>query len=139
MVASGDATLNDTYGANGTWSSADANSKLTGTPTDPAKEGNVWGYYAVNTPYYLMANPTAPPSLDNIISSGAYSFQQITIGFPEPTATVSKLQSIEFILNQTHYWNTIKIEDSISGITSFVNKTNNNIKFVTPKLITLKA
>ena len=149
MVVSGETTsitFIATYGANGNWSSTDANSKLTGTPTGPSKEGDVWSYYVVNTRYYLTAMPTAPPSLeeittplvlDNIISSGAYSFQQLTIGFPEPTVTVSKLQSIEFILNQTHYWNTIKIEDSISGITSFVNKTNNNVKFVTPKLITL--
>jgi len=60
MVGSGLATFANTYGANGTWSSTEANNqKLTGTPTGGNNLGTVWGYYIENTPYYLTAIP--PP------------------------------------------------------------------------------
>ena len=60
MIGSGFAIFNNTYGANGTWSSTDANSKLTGTPTDTNNPGTVWGYYDVDTHYYLTPPPYQP-------------------------------------------------------------------------------
>ena len=59
--ASTGVTFTNTYGANGTWSSTDANINLTGTPTVQTNEetnegtGTTWSYYIQDTPYILTA------------------------------------------------------------------------------------
>jgi hypothetical protein len=141
MVGSGAATFSQTYGANGIWSSDDANNqRLTGTPTDENNPGTVWGYHFVNTPYYLTAipTPTPPSTLDDIIASGDFTPEDIIQAFPTPTATVATIATIEYVLSQPN-WDTIEITGDITEINTLKNNTSGPIIIIATKFINLIA
>ena len=58
---SGTAAFRNSYGANGSWSSTIANENLLGTPDETNNLGTTWGYYIIDTPYYLIENPEPQP------------------------------------------------------------------------------
>ena len=141
MVGSGTVLITNSYGANGTWSSDEANNqKLTGTPTEQTNPGDTWGYHVLNTPYYLKANPTPPPippTFEEMIESDE-QFNDIIEAYPATKAFVSTIKTLEYVLNN-QYWDTIEITGDITGMSqhSLTNNAGKNILIIVTGLTNL--
>jgi len=79
--ASTGVTFTNTYGANGIWSSTDANINLTETSTVQTNEGTTWSYYIQDTPYILTVFLITGTTLNYTINSTSMGVQLDSIVF----------------------------------------------------------
>jgi len=88
-------TILNSYGANGTWSSTDANGKLTGIPTVQPNVGPTWSYYIEDTPYILTVFlKTTLIYTINSTSTGA-QLESIIFSINEPIINVEDIVNID--------------------------------------------